>query len=116
MTTLACRQNSRQRRYPAGVQCAVYILTNTHHTVLYTGVTSNLRKRISEHRAGVHPSSFSKRYNLSRLVYLETTSDIRTAIAREKQIKGWTRAKKIELIERENPEWRDLAEGITVPF
>jgi putative endonuclease len=84
-------------------------MTNQHRTVLYIGVTSDLTNRIAEHRAGVHPSSFTQRYNVDRLVYFELTSDIQAAIAREKQLKGWTRAKKIALIESENPEWRDLA-------
>ncbi len=89
--------------------CAVYILTNQNHTVLYTGVTSDLSTRIHEHRQGHFPSSFSRRYNLDVLVYFETTADVRSAIAREKQIKGWLRRKKIALIEKANPEWRDLA-------
>ena len=65
-------------------QCAVYLLTNRHRTVLYVGVTSNLRQRVAEHIAGVHLSSFTRRYNVDRLVYFETTPDIRAAIAREK--------------------------------
>ncbi len=90
-------------------QCAVYILTNRHRTVLYTGVTSDLVRRLAEHRAGVATSSFSARYNARTLVYLETTANIAAAIAREKQIKGWTRRKKIELIEGVNPQWSDLS-------
>jgi len=85
-------------------------MANRHRTVLYVGVTSNLGKRIAEHRAGVHPSSFTKRYNIDRMVYFDMSSDIRAAIAREKQIKGWTRAKKVALIESVNPEWRDLGD------
>ena len=92
------------------MECAVYIMANRHRTVLYVGVTSNLRKRIAEHQAGVHPSSFTKRYNIDRMVYFDMSSDIRAAIAREKQIKGWTRAKKVALIESVNPEWRDLGD------
>ena len=89
--------------------CAVYIMTNAHRTVLYTGVTSNIGERILQHKAGVHPSSFTRRYNVTSLVYFELSNDIRSAIAREKQIKGWKRSKKIKLIESTNPEWVDLA-------
>jgi len=89
--------------------CAVYIMTNSHRTVLYVGVTSDLRQRIAQHRAGVHPSAFTRRYNVDRLVYFETTSDIQAALRREKQLKGWRREKKIALIEKVNPEWVDLA-------
>jgi putative endonuclease len=90
-------------------QCAVYILTNRHHTVLYTGVTSDLRVRLAEHRGRSDPGSFAARYNAGILVYVETTPNIAAAITREKQIKGWTRRKKIELIDRANPTWADLA-------
>ena len=90
---------------------AVYMLTNEWHTVLYTGVTADLEKRLAEHRAGVHPNGFSKRYRLHKLVYYETTSDIRAAIAREKQIKAGSRRRKIELIEAANPGWKDLSEA-----
>ena len=93
------------------LMCAVYILSNRRNGVLYTGVTNDLRRRLSEHRSGLDPSSFTARYNLDRLVYFETTSDIRAAIEREKQIKGWLRRKKIALIEAVNPEWQDLASG-----
>jgi putative endonuclease len=90
------------------MDCAVYIMTNRHRTVLYIGVTSDLAQRLARHRAGIHPSSFTKRYNVDRLVYFETGSDIKAAIAREKQLKGWTRAKKVSLIETANPDWNDL--------
>jgi predicted GIY-YIG superfamily endonuclease len=89
---------------------AVYILANARRTVLYVGVTANLQRRIAEHRLGVHPAAFAHRYNVNRLVYLEATPNIAAAIAKEKQIKGWARAKKVALIEAANPEWRDLAE------
>ena len=94
------------------MQCAVYILTNSRRTVLYVGVTSNLLKRVAEHIACVHPSSFTRRYNVDRLVYFELTADIRAAIAREKQLKGWVRRKKLALIEAVNPSWRDLGEDV----
>ena len=94
------------------VDCAVYIMTNRHRTVLYIGVTSNLGKRISEHRCGIHPSSFTKKYNVDRLVYFEMGRDIKSAIAREKQLKGWRREKKVALIESMNPDWEDLGAPI----
>ena len=87
---------------------AVYILTNKNNTTLYTGVTSNLRKRIMEHRMKITPHSFTARYNLSKLVYFEIFTFIEHAISREKQIKGGSRKKKIELIHSLNPEWNDL--------
>ena len=91
---------------------AVYILTNSTNSVLYTGVTSDLEKRIAEHRTGRYPGSFATRYKAWKLVYFETSAEIGAAIFREKQIKAGSRARKIELIEGVNPEWRDLAEGI----
>jgi len=92
--------------------CAVYIMTNRHRTVLYVGVTSSLSQRIAEHRAGIHPSAFTCRYNAARLVYVETTSDIQAALRREKQLKGWRREKKNALIEKANPDWADLAASL----
>ena len=85
----------------------VYIMTNGKRT-LYTGVTNNLYRRVYEHKEKLIPG-FTKRYNIDYLVYVESTSDIVAALTREKQIKGWTRAKKISLIESSNPEWRDLS-------
>lgn len=90
-------------------QYYVYILTNRSRT-LYTGVTNDLIRRVYEHKQKLVPG-FTEKYNISRLVYFEETSDVRDAIAREKQIKGWTRAKKIALIESINPEWKDLSDG-----
>lgn len=90
------------------MDCAVYIMTNRHRTVLYVGVTSDLEKRIAEHRAKIHPSSFTKKYNVDRLVYFEIGSDIKAAIAREKQLKRWSRQKKVALIEAVNPDWNNL--------
>ena len=87
----------------------VYILTNKSNHVLYTGVTSNLQKRIYEHKAKL-VDGFTKKYNVDKLVYFDSTTDVRSAIAREKQIKGWLRIKKIALIESMNPQWRDLSE------
>lgn len=86
----------------------VYILTNRSGT-LYTGMTSNLVRRVDQRRAK-EVDGFTKRYHISQLVYYESTSDVQAAIAREKQIKAWGRAKKIALIETMNPTWRDLVE------
>ena len=84
----------------------VYIVSNVSK-MLYTGVTGDSDMRISRHKAKL-TDGFTKRYNMCRLVYFETFGDIRDAIAREKQIKGWLRTKKVALIELVNPEWRDL--------
>ena len=86
----------------------VYILTNDRRTVLYTGVTSDLPKRIYEHGANL-VAGFTKRYNVHRLVWYESTDNPEAAIMREKQIKAGSRAKKIALIEAMNPTWRDLS-------
>src|SRR3546814_5845784 len=85
----------------------VYILASARNGTLYTGVTGDIARRIWEHRNGA-VESFTKRYAVHRLVHVETFSDIITAIAREKAIKKWQRAWKLELIERDNPDWRDL--------
>ncbi len=86
----------------------VYIMTNKSRT-LYTGVTNNLERRVGEHKSKAIPG-FTSKYKITQLVYYEEGSDINVAIAREKQIKGWLRAKKIALIESINPEWRDLSD------
>lgn len=93
-------------------QYYVYIMTNKNNTVLYTGVTNNLIRRVLEHRAGIG-SKFTSRYNVNKLVFFECTSDINDAIAREKQIKAGSRQKKIDLIEKMNAEWKDLFDEIT---
>jgi putative endonuclease len=85
----------------------VYILTNRSGT-LYTGMTSNLERRIDEHRQHVVPG-FTSKYKIDRLVYLEQTTDVYGAKERERQIKAWTRAKRIALINQTNPKWLDLA-------
>ncbi|MDD5726319.1 MAG: GIY-YIG nuclease family protein [Patescibacteria group bacterium] len=87
----------------------VYILTNKKHTVLYTGVTNDLMKRHFLHKTKNQPDSFTAKYNANLLVYYETTSDVCSAISREKQIKAGSRAKKIDLINQMNPEWKDLS-------
>ena len=89
----------------------VYILTNTNNTVLYTGVTSNLIKRVYEHKNKM-VQGFTKKYNLHKLVYYEVFEDMINAIVREKQIKGWLRIKKLLLIEKANSGWVDLYESI----
>ena len=90
-------------------QYYVYIMTNKSRT-LYTGITDNLERRAYEHKKKLL-DGFTKKYNITKLVYYEVTSDVRAAIEREKQIKGWLRMKKIALIEAINPQWADLSEG-----
>ncbi|MBQ3499479.1 MAG: GIY-YIG nuclease family protein [Clostridia bacterium] len=85
------------------------MLTNGSNKVLYTGVTNNLERRIYEHKNGT-VEGFTKRYNVHKLVWFDCTSDIYSAIEKEKQIKGWTRAKKNALIKEMNPTWRDLSD------
>jgi putative endonuclease len=86
----------------------VYIMTNKSQ-MLYTGVTSDLSRRVYEHRHRLVPG-FTCRYQIDRLVHAESCSEVRDAITREKQIKGWLRAKKLALITQSNPEWRDRGE------
>ena len=86
----------------------VYIMTNKNNTVLYTGVTSNLRGRVEKHKTNFYPKSFTAKYNCHKLVYYEKQSSMTAAIKREKQIKSGSRAKKIKLIESINPQWVDL--------
>lgn len=90
----------------------VYIMTNKNNTVLYTGVTNNLVKRVYEHKEKLI-EGFTSRYNVNKLVYFEETGNIEDAIKREKQIKAGSRQKKIDLINSMNPEWKDLYEDIT---
>ena len=95
------------------MQYFIYILTNWNHRVLYVGVTSDLSRRLYEHKNEL-ADGFTKRYHVHKLVYFECTSDVNTAIAREKQLKNWSRNKKNELIERQNPNWADLAEQLEI--
>ena len=90
---------------------SVYIMTNKNNTVLYTGVTNNLKRRVYEHREKRN-EGFTKKYNVTKLVYYEIFRDVRNAIFREKQIKGGSRAKKIELINGMNAGWKDLYDGL----
>jgi putative endonuclease len=86
----------------------VYILASRTR-VLYTGITGDLETRLAWHRSFANPKCFTAQYKVTRLVHVEEYSEVTTAIAREKEIKGWRRAKKIRLIEATNPEWEDLA-------
>jgi putative endonuclease len=89
----------------------VYIVTNRPHGTLYVGVTSDLPRRVWEHREGA-ADGFTKKYRLKRLVWAERQDDIRSAIQREKNMKHWPRAWKIDLILGQNPEWKDLYDGV----
>lgn len=86
----------------------VYILTNWNDQVMYIGVTNNLERRLYEHKNHL-VDGFTKKYHVDKLVYYEMTGDVRAAIAREKQLKGWTRAKKNALVRTLNPDWLDLS-------
>ncbi|MEO7312933.1 MAG: GIY-YIG nuclease family protein [Chitinophagaceae bacterium] len=86
----------------------VYIMTNKNHTVLYVGVTSNLKTRTWQHRNGIYPDSFTARYNCTKLVWFNTYPDILDAIHREKTMKGGSRKRKMTLINEINPNWDDL--------
>ena len=90
----------------------VYILTNKYNNVLYTGMTRDLPRRVYEHRNHLDPGSFTAKYKVTRLVYYECTNDVRAAIAREKQIKDWSRQRKNALVESMNPTWTDLYPSI----
>ena len=90
------------------MQYYVYILTNWNNRLLYIGFTNNLERRVYEHRHHL-ADGFTSRYNVNKLVYYEVTNDVYSAISREKYLKGWTRAKKIALISKQNPAWIDLS-------
>ena len=90
----------------------VYILSNKLNTVVYTGVTRDLVRRVYEHKHHLDPSSFTAKYGVEKLVYFEQTTDVRAAIEREKQIKSWNRKKKNELVCSLNPQWVDLYDSI----
>jgi len=90
-------------------QYYVYIMTNRSQT-LYTGVTGDLKRRVYQHKHKLVPG-FTSKYNIDRLVHFEVFGDVLLAIAREKEIKGWLRAKKIALIESTNKDWKDLSDG-----
>jgi putative endonuclease len=88
----------------------VYIMTNKNNSVLYTGVTSDLKERIEQHKLKKHPDSFTARYSLNKLVYYEWFDTIGEAIIKEKKIKGGSRKKKLDLINSMNPQWKDLSD------
>ena len=92
-------------------QYYIYIMTNKRNNVLYTGVTNDLKKRVYEHKEKL-VKGFTKKYNITKLVYYEICEDIEEAILREKKIKGGSRAKKIALVNSINKEWRDLYDEI----
>ena len=95
-----------------GREYCVYMMTNAHNTVIYTGVTNDLARRVYEHKNGLG-GIFTKKYNVIKLVYFEVTDNVQATLAREKQIKGGSRnKKKIDLIESINAEWKDLYEEI----
>lgn len=94
-----------------GKEYCVYIMTNSHDTVLYTGVTNNLARRVYEHKNGLG-GTFTRNYNIHKLVYYEVGDNVHSALAREKQIKSGSRKRKIDLINSLNPEWMDLYEEI----
>ena len=89
----------------------IYIMTNKWNNVLYTGITNDLKRRVFEHKNKII-KGFTERYNINKLVYYEIYDDVYNAIQREKQIKSWSRKKKIELIKSLNPEFKDLYEEI----
>ena len=86
----------------------VYILASATNYTVYIGVTGDLIRRVYEHREHLDPDSFTSQYDVHKLVYFEQTNDVKAAIEREKQLKGWRRSKKNALIETMNPEWKDL--------
>ena len=90
----------------------VYIMANEYGSVLYIGVTSDLFTRIPQHKNKAYPGSFTAKYNCNKLIYYETYGRIEDAIAREKVLKKWNRAWKLELISKMNPQWKDLFEGL----
>ena len=92
-------------------QSHVYLMSNKMNTVIYTGVTSDLIKRVYEHKQKL-ADGFTKKYNATKLIYYETFDSIRDAIVREKQIKGWIRKKKVDLVAVLNPQWKDLYDDI----
>ena len=86
----------------------VYILANATNTTIYVGITKDLLRRVYEHKNKLIADSFTAKYDVHKLVYYESTCDVRAAIEREKQIKGWNRARKNKLVESKNPKWEDM--------
>ena len=89
----------------------IYILASKRNGTLYIGITNDLTRRIFEHKTGLI-NGFTKKYSVNKLVYFESTNDVNAAILREKRLKKWKRQWKIELIEKSNPDWNDLSEGL----
>ncbi len=106
LTAVGCAERQDRMSY------YVYILANTTGTVVYIGVTKDLIRRVYEHKHKLDPNSFTAKYDVHKLVYFESTSDIRVAIEREKQLKGWNRKRKNKLVETSNPRWEDLYDSI----
>lgn len=100
-------QKDKEIRLYMEHQYYVYILSNINNKILYIGVTNNLLKRVFEHKSK-QVYGFTSKYNVHKLVYYEETTEVYGAIKREKQLKGWRREKKVKLIEKINPEWKDL--------
>ena len=94
------------------MQYYVYILASKDNKVIYTGITNNLPRRIYEHKNSLDKTAFTSRYHVNKLVFFESTSDVRAAIEREKQIKSWNRTRKNKLIQMKNPEWLELYDTI----
>ena len=90
------------------MQYYVYILASVTNVTLYIGVTRDLVRRVYEHKHNADPDSFTAKYNVHKLVYFEETTDVKVALEREKQLKGWRRSKKNNLVETKNPQWMDL--------
>ena len=90
----------------------VYILANNTRTTIYTGITNDLIRRVYEYKHHLDPNSFTAKYDVTRLVYFDSTPDVRSAIEREKQIKGWNRRRKNTLVSEMNPTWEDLYESL----
>ena len=86
----------------------IYLLTNKNNSVIYVGVTNDIKRRLYEHKLGIN-EGFTKKYNITKLVYYEEYSDPNLALRREKQLKSWRRDKKISLINGANPEWKDIS-------
>ncbi|MBQ6878150.1 MAG: GIY-YIG nuclease family protein [Oscillospiraceae bacterium] len=86
----------------------IYILSNKTNVAIYTGVTNDLVRRVYEHKNDLNKNSFCSKYGIHKLVYYEVIDDVKSAISREKQIKGWKRAKKNDLVESMNPDWKEL--------
>ena len=98
---MPARQNPSRDYY-------VYIITNSRHRPLYVGVTNDLIRRVYEHKNKL-VKGFTSKYNISMLMYYETSTDVMSAIAREKELKSWRKSKKVDLVESCNPQWKDLS-------